>query len=138
MLWFAQWSAGYRKPPPTPLRRHHRARDQQPQFPRRGAPKALGSAARRLRPAPPPRTSPVCWPGGTTGLLIKDDKGKDADRLVYGVDTASSLNCALPRRFGPLYDNSTATCGSSAGLGDAVKRRSNADSCARSWPSTPI
>jgi hypothetical protein len=100
--------------------------------------KTLGSAARRLRPAPPPRTSPVCWPGGTTGLLIKDDKGKDADRLVYGVDTASSLNCALPRRFGPLYDNSTATCGSSAGLGDAVKRRSNADSCARSWPSTPI
>jgi hypothetical protein len=29
------------------LRRHHRPRDQQPQFPRRGAPKALGSPERR-------------------------------------------------------------------------------------------
>jgi hypothetical protein len=46
-------------------------------------------------------------PGGSTGLLIRDDKGEDADRLVYGVDTASSLHCALARRFGPLYDKPT-------------------------------
>ena len=26
-------------------------------------------------------------PGGTTGLLVKDYKGKDADTLVYKVDT---------------------------------------------------
>jgi hypothetical protein len=43
-----------------------------------------------------------------------------------------------PARVSFPKPHSTATCGSSAGLGDAVKRRSNADSCARSWPSTPI
>jgi hypothetical protein len=46
-------------------------------------------------------------PCGASGLLVGDYKGKEPDRLVYGVDTASSLNCALPRRFGPLYDNPT-------------------------------
>jgi hypothetical protein len=46
-------------------------------------------------------------PGGASGSLVRDYKGKEADRLVYGVDTASSLNCALPRRFGPLYDKPT-------------------------------
>jgi hypothetical protein len=43
-------------------------------------------------------------PGGTTGLPAK---GKEADTPVYGVDTVSSLNCALARRFGPLYDKPT-------------------------------
>ena len=28
-------------------------------------------------------------PGGTTGLLVKDFKGKDADRPVYKIDTAT-------------------------------------------------
>jgi len=67
----------------------------------------LGPAARRDRPAPPPGTSPCAGPGGSTGLLIRDDKGEDADRLVYGVDTASSLHCALARRFGPVYEKRT-------------------------------
>jgi hypothetical protein len=32
-------------------------------------------------------------------LLVRDYKGKEADRLEYKIDTASSLNCALPPPF---------------------------------------
>src|ERR1017187_5622963 len=50
---------------------------------------ARGFASSR-RPFPPvlsPSRSPTEVPGGTTGLLVKDYKGKDADTLVYKVDT---------------------------------------------------
>ena len=38
-------------------------------------------------------------PGGASGLLVRDDRGREADRLEYKIDTASSLNCALPPPF---------------------------------------
>jgi hypothetical protein len=67
--------AGRRRfpPPPSPSR----------SLPRRGPPKPLGPAARR--PGPDPRPTGRGHgriPGGASGLLARDSKGKEADRLV--------------------------------------------------------
>jgi hypothetical protein len=71
MLWFAQGSAGYRKPPPTPLRRHHRPRNQQPQRARRGAPEVAGSPAR---------------PPGSDHRFTRCGHGRSARRCQRGAD----------------------------------------------------
>src|ERR1035437_1429390 len=72
--------------PGDPFRSHNCAGNQQPQRARSGAAKPLGQDAPGDRPA---RRLPdfADVPGGTTGLLCKDYKGKVADTVVYKVDT---------------------------------------------------
>jgi hypothetical protein len=81
MLTFARVSAT----PGDPFSGYHRARNLQPQRPGRGAAKTRDC----LRQVIDKRvTSPdfAKVPGGTTGLLIKDYKGTDADQPVYQVN----------------------------------------------------
>jgi hypothetical protein len=60
-----------------------RPRDQQPQFPRRSPPKALGPAARVLELILDQRGADIAdLPGGESGLLVRDYEGEESDRLV--------------------------------------------------------
>ena len=60
------------------FRRHHRAGNQQPQRTRRGTPEALGSAAPRLDLILVQRGADTAdLPGGASGLLARDYKGKE-------------------------------------------------------------
>ena len=68
---------------------HDRARNQQPQRARRSPPKALGSPARRLELILDQRGADMAdVPGGASGLLVREYKGRKADRLVTRIDLA--------------------------------------------------
>jgi hypothetical protein len=54
---------------------------------RRRPPKALGPAARPPGPDPGPAGADMAdLPGGASGMLVRDSKGKEADRLVTRID----------------------------------------------------
>jgi hypothetical protein len=82
MLWFAQGSPSCRRPfrPPP-------SRSQQPQRPHRGAPERWDRLRAGLDLIIDQRGADMAdLPGGSSGLLARGYKGKEADRLVTRID----------------------------------------------------
>jgi hypothetical protein len=68
---------------PGTFRCHRRPRNQAPERARRGTPRALEPAARWPGPGPGSAGADMAdLSGGASGLLVRDDRGKEADRLV--------------------------------------------------------